>query len=66
MEQQSQYQQVSNVKLEHCSECGKSFAHVAYLDHLFVNKACMRKYWEEEEKNHIARLRQRTMHHAAK
>lgn len=43
--------------LETCTECGKSFSHSSYLDHLFRNKDCMRRYWQEEEKTHVYRLR---------
>ena len=59
MKQQSQYA-ISTPKIETCSVCGSKFSHQVYLDHLFSNKECMRKYWEDEEKNHISRLRQRT------
>ena len=41
-----------------CRECGKTFPHSSYLDHLFQNKECMRRYWHEEEKTHVFRLRQ--------
>ena len=51
---------MSTPKMETCSVCGSKFTHQGYLDHLFSNKDCMRKYWEDEEKNHISRLRQRT------
>jgi Zn-finger nucleic acid-binding protein len=47
-------------KIEVCPSCGGSFTQKGYLDHLFLKKECMRKYWEEEEKNHISRLRHRT------
>jgi len=61
MEQQSQYEaSSSSVKMETCPECGGDFTQKGYLDHLFAKRDCMRKYWEEEEKNHISRLRHRT------
>jgi Zn-finger nucleic acid-binding protein len=61
MEQQSQYANGSgSAKMETCPECGGSFSQKGYLDHLFLKRECMRKYWEEEEKNHISRLRHRT------
>ena len=43
--------------LETCDECGRSFTRTQFLDHLFRDKDCMRKYWEEEEKTHVFRLR---------
>jgi len=46
--------------METCPECGGTFTQKGYLDHLFAKRDCMRKYWEEEEKNHISRLRHRT------
>ncbi|HZW58048.1 MAG TPA: hypothetical protein VFF30_17285 [Nitrososphaerales archaeon] len=42
-----------------CPECGRTFGHSAFLDHLFANKECMRRYWKEEEKTHVYRLRHR-------
>jgi len=61
MEQQSQYEASNaSVKMETCPECGGAFTQKGYLDHLFAKRDCMRKYWEEEEKNHISRLRHRT------
>ncbi len=46
-------------ELEKCSECGKSFVHSRFIDHLFHGRECMRRYWEEEEKTHVYRLRHR-------
>jgi len=43
--------------LETCVVCERSFSHSQFLDHLFRNKDCMRRYWEEEEKTHVFRLR---------
>jgi hypothetical protein len=43
--------------LDSCNACGRSFTHSQFLDHLFHSKDCMRKYWEEEEKTHVFRLR---------
>ena len=43
--------------LQTCGECGRSFTRSQFLDHLFHNKDCMRRYWEEEEKTHVFRLR---------
>lgn len=57
MEQQTQF---VSVRMETCVVCGRKFNNQGYLDHLFLNKDCMRRYWDEEEKNHISRLRQRT------
>ena len=59
MKQETSYV-MSQPKMEICTVCGSKLGHQAYLDHLFSNKDCMRKYWEDEEKNHISRLRQRT------
>jgi len=47
-------------RTEKCGECGRSFSHSAYIDHLFKNRECMRRYWKDEEKTHIYRLRHRT------
>lgn len=52
--------QFATPRIETCGVCGQRFGYQGYLDHLFINKDCMRKYWEDEEKNHISRLRQRT------
>ena len=57
MEQQSKYA-VTAAKIETCTVCERKFSHRSYLDHLFLNKDCMRKYWEDEGKNHISRMRQ--------
>ncbi len=57
---------ISAARVEICQSCGNSFTHQGYLDHLFANKECMRRYWEDEEKNHISRLRQRTSRGKAK
>jgi hypothetical protein len=43
-----------------CPQCGKSFRHSTFVDHLFASKDCMRKYWEEEEKTHAVRMRHRS------
>lgn len=48
-------------KFEACPVCGKKFTHSSYLDHLFKNKECMRKFWKEEEKEHVFRLRHRAI-----
>jgi len=42
---------------ERCPNCGKTFNHGRFVDHLFSSKECMRKYWEEEEKTHSVRMR---------
>ncbi|MHB8568127.1 MAG: hypothetical protein ACYC7D_11970 [Nitrososphaerales archaeon] len=51
--------QAQTQTLETCAECGRSFAHTAFLNHLFASKECMKKYWKEEEKTHVYRLRHR-------
>ena len=51
--------QIASSNQETCSVCGKSFSHTSDVDHLFLNKECMRRYWQEEEKTHIYRLRHR-------
>ena len=55
--QQTQVDESSASKLDICPECGRSYPHASYLDHLFQNKDCMRRYWQDEEKTHIFRLR---------
>ncbi len=56
-EQQQFHTDKTAGNLESCGECGRSFARSQFLDHLFRNKDCMRRYWEEEEKTHVFRLR---------
>jgi len=56
--EQNQFQSGKTAgNLETCGECGRSFGRTQFLDHLFRNKDCMRRYWEEEEKTHVFRLR---------
>lgn len=53
-------------KLEICSQCKKSFGHRKFfIDHLFLNKECMRRYWAGEEEDHSYRLRRRLSRHNA-
>src|SRR5579875_3171479 len=57
--QKQKQQEMVLLNLRSCIQCGRSFSHKAYLDHLFVNKECMRKYWEEEDRNRAIRRRGR-------
>lgn len=57
---------VENPSLETCMVCGRELTHRAYLDHLFKNKECMKKFWKEEEKMHVFRLRHRAIRNIVK
>ena len=61
-QEQEQQQEVNpGQSLESCEVCGRTFRHSQFVDHLFKSRECMKRYWEEEEKTHVYRLR----HHRA-
>jgi len=61
MSQMVQQEHSQETNLEFCTVCRKSFRHKEYLDHLFLNKECMRAYWREEERTHAYRVRHRSL-----
>ncbi len=44
-----------------CPGCKQSQTRKEYVDHLFVNKECMRAYWKEEERMHAYNVRHRSL-----
>jgi|GEM_PF-2460607 membrane protease subunit (stomatin/prohibitin family) len=56
-QQQSEEQQAANMRA--CPQCGRVFSRTAFVDHLFKNKDCMRRFWDDEEKDGAVKRRLR-------
>jgi hypothetical protein len=56
---QRQSQPPSSPNLRFCPNCGKKFSNFGFSDHLFSSKDCMRRFWDEEEKDGAVRRRLR-------
>jgi protein-arginine kinase activator protein McsA len=53
------YDSQRHENLRTCPNCGRKFSNIAFGNHLFSSKECMRRFWDEEEKDGAVRRRLR-------